>query len=442
MKKFFFCKIHLLLVGSFLFVFSGCSFDEEIVKECGKEHPNSLWGQVLCQNKKEKEISELREKIRLAQKIEARTQCLKNFTNSEFPIKAEQIFEVVKNDFDKDIKYISTKLTKEVGLVVGKEYVDKSNEAQNFKSVDFIYSSKCDVKHIRGVTSITYDDSGTLVSMSNHSEWINIENEKIKKVLKDFAHPKFGKPSRNKKLLGSNFALISELEKRLGPYDRSEGCFYFLSSDKLKRKEQIQISNSWTEPEIWPEDGKYCLVVDKVVSRKITNDEEVNIILTGNGKDGMGRFYPGIVSVHSFLVQSNKIQEQYHSMHPIGSFQNAPKNWEPAMFSDAGPTGWINKRQYCAQGCWGIVTLLVPVNGKYWETEFNTSSWDGQADIDKTNFKIKHEIIRNKSENQFYSLSLELNGMNNGLPYKRNIVVNFDSRRKIYPIPRNFIPPV
>jgi hypothetical protein len=396
---------------------------------------------LLCQNKKEKEISELRKKIRLAKEAEERRECRKNFTNSEFPVKAKQIFEVTKNDFDKDIKFISTKLTKEIGLIVGKEYVSKSDEPQNWKSIDFIYPSKCDVKHIQGVTTITYDDSGTLVSMKNHSEWINIDNEKLKNELKDLSHPKLGKPSRNKKLLGSNFALILELEKRLGPYDRSEGCFYFLSSNKVNRKEQIQIPKGWAEPDIWPEDGKYCLVIDKVVSRKIANDEEVNIILTGKG-EFVGRFYPGVVSVHSLLIQSNKTQEQYHSIHPIGSFQDAPINWEPAMFSNAGPTGWIKKREYCAQGCWDIVTLLVPVNGKYWETQFNASSWGGQTDIDKTNFKIKHEIIHTKVENQIFALSLELNGMDNGLPYKKDVVVNFDLKKKIFPIPKNFIPPV
>lgn len=326
-------------------------------------------------------------------------------------------------------------MTEEVGLKVGKEYVSKSDEAQNWKSLDFIYPSKCDVKHIQGVTTITYDDSGSLVSMRNHSEWINIDNEKVKKELQDFSHPKLGKPSRNKKLLGSNFALIAELEKRLGSYDRSEGCFYFLSSDKVSRKEQIQIPKGWTEPDIWPEDGKYCLVIDKVVSKKIGNDEEINIILTGNG-EGAGRFYPGVVSVHSLLIQLNKIQEQYHSIHPIGSFQYAPTNWEPTMFSNTGPTGWMKKRQYCAQGCWDIVTLLVPVNGRYWETKFNASSWDGQAEIDKTNFKLKHEIIATKLENQIFALSLELNGMDNGLPYKRNVIVNFDLKRKIFPVRR------
>jgi hypothetical protein len=425
----------------FAFTLTGCSFNEDVVKECGQEHPNSLWGQLLCQNKKEKEISELRKKIRLAKEAEERRECRKNFTNSEFPLKAKQIFEVTKNDFDKDIKFISTKLTKEIGLIVGKEYVTKNNEAQNWKSLDFVYPSKCDVKHIQGVTTVTYDDSGTLVSITNHSEWINIDNEKIKKELQDFSHPKLGKPSRNKKLLGSNFALISELEKRLGSYDKSEGCFYFLSSEKINKKDQIQIAKGWNESDVWPEDGKYCLVIDKVVTRKMAEDEEVNIILTGNGEFG-GRAYPGVVSLHSLLIQPNKIKEKYHSIHPIGSFQYAPTNWEPAMFSNAGPTGWINKRQYCAQGCWDIVTLLVPVNGKYWETEFNASSWDGQADIDKTNFKIKHEIVHTKVDNQIFALSLELNGMDDGLPYKKNIVVNFDLKQKIFPIPKKFIPPV
>jgi hypothetical protein len=423
------------------FTLIGCSFDENVVKECGQEHPNSLWGQILCQNKKEKEIAELRKKIQQAKETEARIECLKNFTKIDFPAKAKQIYEVTKNDFDKDIKFISKKLTGEIGLVVGKEYERKGDDAQKWKSLDFVYQSKCDVKHIQGVTTITFDESGTLVSMSNHSEWINVDNEKVKKELQDFSHPKLGNPSINKRFLGRNFALISELEKRLGPYDRSEGCFYFMSLDRFNRKEQIQIAKGWTEPDIWPKDSKYCLVIDKVVSRKIANDEEVNIILTGNG-EGAGRFYPGVVSAHSFLIQSTKIQEQYHSIHPIGSFQYAPTNWEPALFSNAGPTGWIKKRQYCAQGCWDIVTFLVPVNGKYWETEFNASSWEGQADIDKTNFKIKYEIVHAKTDNQIYALSLEINGMDNGLPYKKNVVVNFDLKQKIFPIPKNFIPPV
>ena len=442
MFKFLNYKIKLIFIIVFPLVFSGCSFDEKIVKECGQEHPNSLWGQILCQNNKRKEASELIEKIRLDQKKEARVQCLRIFTSTDFPAKAEQIFNIVKNDFDKDIKFISTKLTQEVGLIVGKEYVGNNHGDRKWKSLDFVYQSKCDVKHIRGITTITYDESGALMSMGNHSEWINSDKKKVKNELDEFSHPKFGNPNLNKKLLGSNFYLISELEKRLGSYDRSEGCFYFLSSDKVKRKEQIQIPKGWTESEIWPKGGKYCLVVDKIMVRKNVNDEEVNIILTGKGQDGVGRQYPGIVSVHSILIQANKTEERYHSLHPVGRYQNAPTNWEPVMFSNAGPTGWIIKEKECAQGCWDTVTFLVPFNGKYWETYFNASSQAGYSDAEKTNFKLKYEIIDAGKDDKFFALNLEVNGMNDGLSYKRNAVVNFDLKRKVYAIPKNFIPPL
>ena len=84
----------------------------------------------------------------------------------------------------------------------------------------------------------------------------------------------------------------------------------------------------------------------------------------------------------------------------------------------------------------------MPVNGKYWETEFDASSWDGQTDIEKTNFKLKYDFLHTKVENQIFALSLELNGMDNGVPYRKTAIVNFDLKKKIYDIPKNFIPSV
>ena len=455
-KKFLLKNVVFIL--SFLIASSlgGCSLDESIVKDCGNEHPNSLWGQFLCQRKKESEAAEYKKQMRIARDAEIRKQCFLDFINVDFPDKAQEIYKFVSNDFDQDIKVISNKLTKELKLVAGTEYVKgkgstidfeqangrEKNDASSFKSVDFSFRSNCNVEHLVGVATVDYDNAGNLISIDIHSEWKNSEDKIVKKELKEFTHPKFGNPAKNKRLLGDNFSLISVLERRFGKYDRNEGCFYFSSRQALREKETNQILDGRESKEdIWDEDQKFCFVIDNVNLKKSAEDQELSIILAGSSiGDRAGRFYPGIISAHKFLINSNNFEEKSQSLLALGSFWTAPDHWEPIVFSKYGSIGWINRYQHCAQGCSEYVTFLVPEKNKYWVTDFKVSSWDGNEDKDNNFYKVKFDLINRNLSDRKFPLRLEMTGLEEGKPIKKSIVLEFDSIKKRYDIPENFYP--
>lgn len=446
------------LLGLFLIstLIAGCSVDESIVKECGREHPNSLWGQFLCQNKKDREVAEFREQLRLAREADIRKQCASNFINSDFPDKAKLIYEFVKNDFDKDFKFVSKKLIGELNLEAGNEHAKGSGSAFTFeqayrqrkygdapvKSVDFLFKNQCNLKHLVGVTSIDYDNAGNLISLSIYSQWQSPDGKIVKKELKDFTHPKYGNPAKNKRILGENFNLISVLENRFGNYDRSEGCFYFSPRKVLGAQELKQILSGLPfEDTIWGDEQKFCLVIDNANIKKTGKDQELSVILTGSSiEDRAGRFNPGIVSAHTFLIQSSGYTEKAQSFHALGSFWSAPNGWESIEFSKSGPTGWINKYKHCAQGCTDYVTFLVPENNNFWITDFKASSWDGGEATDKNFFKIRYALVNDDSSDRKFPLRLELKGMKAGASIDRSILVQFDPNKKQYVIPQKFYP--
>jgi hypothetical protein len=435
---------------------AGCSVDENIVKECGQNHPNSLWGQFLCQNKKDSEVAEFKKQLRLAREAEIRKQCASNFINSDFPDKAKVIYEFVKNDFDKDFKFVSKKLISELNLEAGDEYTKGHGSASTFeqayrqrkygdapfKSVDFLFKNQCNLKHLVGVTSIDFDNAGNLISMDIHSQWQSADGKIVKKELKDFTHPKYGNPAKNKRILGENFSLISVLENRFGKYDRSEGCFYFSPRQVLGAQELKQILRGLTfEDTIWDDEQKFCLVIDNSSLKKTGKDQELSIILTGSSiGDRAGRFVPGIVSAHTFLIQSSGYTEKAQSFLALGSFWTAPVGWESIEFSKSGPTGWINKYKHCAQGCTDYVTFLVTENNKFWITDFKASSWDGNEATDKNFFKIQYALVNDDFSDRKFPLRLELKGMKAGAPIDRSILVEFDPIKKQYVIPQKFYP--
>jgi hypothetical protein len=421
-------------------IFAGCSFDENIVKECGNEHPNSTWGQFLCQQKKERVASELQKQARLLQEAERRKECWLNFINSDFPKKANDIHKIVTEYFDKDINFISNKLTGELGLSIRNKNIQTRIGDSLVNSTEFTYASSCNLKNLLGITTIDHDRSGNIISMKIHSEWVNKNQEKSKKELENFTYPKAGDPAaRNKRILGKYFNLIPELEKRLGKYDSKEGCFYFSHEDATVKRNQIQLSNPLNDPAVWPNDERYCLVIDNLLARNQGAAEEINILLVGNAQ-GAGRIYPGVVSAHTFRVRSGEIDEQFHSIHPIGEFRSAPKNWKPAEFSKSGPVGWTNKWETCAQGCLDVVNFLIPHKRKFWATQFKASSWDGAQDHDKNFFSITYKILDRDSPDNNYPIRLDLTGKQDGKAIKKSISINFDLIRNEYEIPINFYP--
>ena len=417
----------------------GCSFDEDVVKKCGNEHPNSTWGQFLCQRNVANEIAKSKEKIRIAEENEARNKCFTKFVNNEFPAKARDIYKTTKGYFDKDIKFLSNHLTHEIGLTKGNKYT-KEKDGISVNSIDFKYNNQCDIKNLSGIAKLSFDESGNALSLNIYTEWIDANQLKVANELKDFAHQRIGRPVENKKKLGDYFYLITELEKKLGSYDSKEGCFYFTRKDVNQKNQQIQLGRYQNILDIWPDDARYCLVIDRIYPQIVGSDKEISIILTGNG-DFIGRSDPGVVSVHAFLINEGKVNEQFHSIHPVGNYQQALKNWEPVRFTIDGPVGWINKQNYCAQGCWDRVTFLIPDKGKYWPTQFDTSSWSGQIDHANNNFRINFELINTKSTKEKYDLKLDLVGLHDGTPIKKSTIISYDSKKNFYPIPKNSIPP-
>jgi len=448
-----FRSLVLFVIAAFI---TGCSVDENIVKECGQEHPNSLWGQFLCQDKKDKEVAEFKRQLRLAREAEIRKQCGTNFIDSDFPDKAKLIYEFVRNDFDKDVKFISKKLTSELNLEAGDEYIKEKSRLTTiqqkyraikygdvpYKSIDFLFKNQCNLKSLVGVATIDYDIAGNLISMDIHTEWQSADGKIVKKELKEFTHPKYGNPAKNKRLLGENFSLISDLEKRFGKYDRSEGCFYFSPLQVLGPQELKQILSKWTpEDTIWDNEQKFCLTIGNSSVRKTEKGRELSIILTGRTiSDNSWRGVPGIVSAHMFSIQSNGYEEKSHSFHALGSFWSAPDDWEPVEFSRSGPTGWANKDSYCSQGCTDIVTFLVPESNKFWITDFRASSWGGNEDADNNFFKVQYKFIDEVTSDNKFPLVLDLKGLKSGAPIDKSILVKFDRNKKQYVIPKNFYP--
>lgn len=445
----------LVLIGS-------CSVDENIVKECGREHPNSLWGQFLCQHKRDREVAEFKERLRLEREAEIRRECVSNFINSDFPNKSKIIYELVKNNFDKDINLISEKLASELNLEAGGMYTkgessslkgsnrpsDLQKELRRrkyspFKSIDYSFKNRCNLTHPIGVATIDFDNVGNLVSMDIHAEWKGADDKIVIKKLEEFTHPKYGNPAKNKRILGENLSLISVLEKRFGKYDRAEGCFYFAPRQVLKSQALKKILNGW-EPEdaFWDEEQNFCFVVDNASIRKTGEDQELSLILIGSPAGDRGAHAePGIVSAHTFLIGSSGYVEKSQSFLAVGDFATAPAGWEPIAFSKSGPTGWVNKNSACSQGCTEYVTFLVPDGIRFWKTHLQISSWDGNKDIDRNFFKVKYQLVAGDYFDRKFPLKLELKGLKAGKPIDKSILIQFDSIKKQYVVPEeNFYP--
>jgi hypothetical protein len=63
----------LLVFGALL---SGCSTDERIIAYCGEKHPNSQWGQAICQFHQEEDAARMEILLKAAKRETDAKSCI------------------------------------------------------------------------------------------------------------------------------------------------------------------------------------------------------------------------------------------------------------------------------------------------------------------------------------------------------------------------------
>jgi len=63
----------LLVLGA---VLSGCSTDERIIAYCGEKHPNSQWGQTICQFHQEEDAARMEILLKAAKRETDANSCI------------------------------------------------------------------------------------------------------------------------------------------------------------------------------------------------------------------------------------------------------------------------------------------------------------------------------------------------------------------------------
>ena len=132
----------LLVLGLLL---SGCSTDERIIAYCGEKHPNSQWGQTICQFRQEEDAARIEILLKAAKRETDAKSCIEeDKVRMTQVVRKVQGYAQVANDvpIERFIETLATEMPSlRVGLVTSSQ---AASDRYSDKIAAFGVKTKCD----------------------------------------------------------------------------------------------------------------------------------------------------------------------------------------------------------------------------------------------------------------------------------------------------------
>ena len=166
----------LLVLGA---VLSGCSTDERIIAYCGEKHPNSQWGQMICQFHQEEDAARMEILLKAAKRETDAKSCIEEdkARMSELFRKVQGYAQVAQDaPLEQFIETLDKEMpTLKVGLVTTS--VASPDKYRN-KIAAFAVKTKCDSDYsLEGHILANWDNHPSAMRVYANSPPSNYSNE-------------------------------------------------------------------------------------------------------------------------------------------------------------------------------------------------------------------------------------------------------------------------